>query len=162
ISPRAFVPKIGTVSILDVQPGDTTLISGQPLEVTTGIDGKAVTSAELIIDRQAQTNLAMSLLSAPDASAARFARRIEHVDDPISYRIEAGGTQSRWFAVRVVKQVALQRLDLRITPPAYARRPPGMLSVSPENPGKNPITVLQGSTVVIDAGIDIPADGAMV
>ena len=92
----------------------------------------------------------------------RFAYRIEHVDESMRYRIEVGGTQSRWFDVRAVKQIALKQLQLRVTPPLYIKQPAKTIVLPAAGAPVNPITVLQGSKIELDATIDAPVGGAMV
>jgi len=54
-SPTAFVPKTGSVAAVEVQPGDITLIAGQPLEVTVtargaNLDARDDTQSTLLMD----------------------------------------------------------------------------------------------------------------
>ena len=48
-SPAAFVPKLGDARIVDVQPGDVTIVAGQPLEIAATVEAKSDDSAELIV-----------------------------------------------------------------------------------------------------------------
>src|SRR5439155_13132491 len=76
-------------------------------------------------------------------SPMRFAYRVEHVDESMRYRIEVGGTQSRWFNVRAVKQIALEQLQLQVTPPIYTKQPVRVISLKPDEIEKTPLAVLQ-------------------
>ena len=160
LSPGAFVPKTGDARIIEVQPGDATLIAGQPLEVAVAVEAKPDDAAELIVGDTNPTRLPMALQST--GSPMRFAYRVEHVDESMRYRIEVGGTQSRWFSVRVVKQISLQQLQLRVTPPGYTKQPARLIMIKPDEVEKIPVTVLQGSQVEVSALVDAPVSGAMV
>ena len=79
LSPGAFVPKSGDAHIIDVQPGDATLIAGQPLEVAVAVEAKPDDAAELIVGDTNPTRMPMALQST--GSPMRFAYRVEHVDE---------------------------------------------------------------------------------
>ena len=53
------------------------------------------------------------------------------------YRIEVGGTQSRWFEVRAVKKIAMTNLELRVTPPTYTKQADveNVVAATPASPG---------------------------
>jgi hypothetical protein len=156
-SPGAFVPKAGDARIIDVQPGDTTLVAGQPLEIVASVEAKPTDVAELVVNA---ARFPMTLQSS--ASPMRFAYRLEHVDESMRYRVEVGGTQSRLFKATVVKQIGLEQIQLRITPPNYTRQATKLITLKDDEIEKTPVTVLQGSKVEIDAAVDVSVGGAMI
>jgi ferritin len=159
--PATFVPVVGETEILEIQPGDITLVTGQPLEViviTKSTDRKSIPPAKLIFDNR---NKPIDLTGSQAADGrVRYAYRAEHIDASTRYRVEAGGTQSKWFAVTVVKQVTMQSLALTITPPLYTRQPRQNLTLKPADINKA-IAVPQGSTIEFTATLDVPVRSAM-
>lgn len=173
MAPTEFVPVQGTATINDVQPGDCTLILGQPLEVTvlaTHPEPRTMPAGRLIFDNAADESGAAAgpaprpadlVASLQGDGQLRYSYRVEHVDRALRYRVEVGGTQSAWFNVKVVKQVKLRRLTMTITPPAYTRLAQQTLALKPEEIGKAPLTVAQGSKVELGVEIDVPVRSAM-
>ncbi|HSI34227.1 MAG TPA: hypothetical protein VK986_11620 [Tepidisphaeraceae bacterium] len=181
MSPGAFVPVAGETEILEVQPGDATLLVGQPLDVVvtarnlqapappTGrlifapADGAATETAAVSVpaDGAKQPGPADLVLASSEQGKLRYTYRVEHVDRPLRYRVEVGGTQSPWFTVRVVKAVKLKAVALTLTPPAYTKKPAQHLRLTPDDLEKSPITVPQGTHVEIAAEIDTPVGSAM-
>lgn len=161
-NPTAFVPIQGSVEIIEVQPGDVTLIMGQPLEVTViakSTDPSALPAGRLIFDAEKK---AVELVgSAASEGKLRYSYRVEHVDASMKYRVEVGGTQSQWFNVNLVKQVKLVQLGLTITPPIYTRQGQQKIVLKPEEIGKNPITAPQGSKVELTVNVDVPVRSGM-
>ncbi len=174
LSPTAFVPTLGDTEIIEIQPGDATLIMGQSLEVTVlakNPDAKALPAGRLIFALSDEPRAAGANPEAPKPAEMipapagegrlRYNHRVEHVDQSLKYRVEIGGTQSQWFNVHVVKQVKLQQLSIVVTPPAYTRQPVQQINLKPEDIGKTPITVPQGSRVELAVNIDVPVRSAM-
>ena len=158
-SPSAFVPASSSIEITSIRPGDTTLIKGQPLEVLLEITGQTEeqqVDAQLFVEPRIEGK---SHWSVPSVAPGRFASRIEHVDESMRYRVEIGGTQSRWFDVKVIEQIKLTQLTLSVTPPAYAKQPPLLIKINPE--AAAPVNVLQGSKIDINAQIDNAVSAAM-
>jgi hypothetical protein len=174
--PAMFVPRTGAAVIVDVQPGDVTLIAGQPLEITVAARcagspiGRLIFErspagefpADAVIPQDAELSPATLAAAADDAGAnLQYAYRVDRLDAPLRYRFEAAGTQSRWYDVTIVRQVKLASLELRITPPPYTRLAPQTLTLLPDDVAKKPVSVAQGSRVEITANVDVPVGGAM-
>lgn len=161
-NPSVFVPVIRETEILEVQPANVTLVTGQPLELTVlarSSDPKAIPAGRLILD-SGRSAVDLSA-SAASEGRLRYAYRIDHVDASLKYRVEIGGTQSKWFSVTVVKQVKLQELTLTITPPLYTRQAQRTLSFKAADIGKQAITVPQGSKIDVAVNLDVPVHAAM-
>ncbi len=159
LSPTAFVPATSTIQIVSVRPGDTTLIKGQPLEVLLEITGQPEdqdVEARLYVEPRVDGKQQWPL---PLVAPGRFASRIEHVDESMRYRVEVGGTQSRWFDVKVIEQIKLTSLSLSVTPPAYTKRPAQEIKVNAES--ASPVNVPEGSRIDVVAQIDTPVSSAM-
>ncbi len=159
-APSAFVPQVNGITITSVLPGDTTLIKGRPLEVVVEISGakpdEPPTEAQLFFEPMFEGKSHMSI---PAVAPERFAARLEHVDEPMRYRVEVAGTQSRWFDLKVIDQIKLSALQLSITPPSYTKKPQQVLDVNLES--ITPVQVPMGSRVEVTAKIDTPVTSAM-
>jgi len=172
--PATFIPKTGSAQILEIEPKDVTLISGQPLEITIRAKAPDSASATLFFDRPAGVAASLpvpSSVSLPYAAVAgaggdaapeaQYSYRVDRLEVPVRYRVEMGGTQSPWYAVTLVKQVKLASLDLKITPPLYTGLPAQTLSLLPEDIVKKPVTAAQGSRIELAVNLDVPVSGAM-
>jgi len=163
LAPRQFVEQVGALEILDVQPADVTLVAGEPLEITMNARrpqaaGANPPAAKLIFDGSTPgATLAATLTD----GVLHYSYRIDHVDQPMKYRLEAGGSQTPWYTANVVHQVKLLSLDISIHPPKYTRLPDTTLTIKPEDIDKTPIVAPQGSAVDIGATMDVPAKSAL-
>ncbi len=158
-SPTAFVPKVGAYEILNIQPGDVTLVTGQPLEVSITAKGPGTPDARLIFDSTALPAATLPAIIAGDELS--YTHRVDHLDQTTRYRVEVGGTQSPWHTATVVPQVKLTGLIIAVTPPAYTRRAPTTITLTPQTINKTPLAVPQGSVLTLTATVDVPVAGAM-
>ena len=179
LSPTAFVPTTGAAEIIDVQPKDTTVVAGQPLEVTVVARCPGSPKAKLIFDKgegadPASAALASAeLIPAPLLGAAagqssatarsdlQYNCRLEHVDQPARYRVEVAGTQSPWYSVKVVRQIKLLNIAFHIIPPAYTRLPVADVALKADDLPRANVLAPQGSQVQVTADVDVPVGGAM-
>ena len=159
--PGSFVPSVGSMHIISVDPGDTSRVSGQPLEIAVDAAGiLPAPQARLIFDSVIETQVLSPVLQS-DGQTSRYGYRVDHVDQPFKYRVEVGGTQSPWYSVTLLQQIRLSSLTLKVTPPAYTNKPPQTLTIDPANPGTTPISVPQGSAVHVAVTLDVPVKAAM-
>ena len=161
-SPGAFVPTQGDAVIVSVQPGDTTLVQGQPLEIVVLAEKVGDTSMQIVFNDTAKPP-AEVIGSSFEQGQTRFTYRLDHVDSTLKYRVQIGQTQSSWYTATVVQQVKLTGLSLRVSPPSYTKPDPAAREVviKPEDVGKAPVEVLQGSTIELAMTVDVPVAGAM-
>ena len=157
--PAGFVPAIGAVNILEVKPGDATVIRGQSLEITAIAEGGNLPPGRVVF----RTGMAPAALSSSPTADRKtyYGYRIEHVDEPLEYRLEIGDSQTPWYHVQVVKQVQLTSVRIVATPPLYTRAQPLTQTVKAEDVGKTPITALEGSKVELAFELDVAVKGAM-
>ncbi len=164
LAPGQFVPRVGALKILDVQPGNAMLVRGQALEITVSVEKPADLSApppeaRVIFDGALP---AANLATMPaDENGLHFDYRLDHVEQSLRYRIEVGASQSPWFNVNVVAQVKLAGMSLTIRPPTYTKQAQTTISLGPDEIDKTPIIVPQGSVIEIGADTDVPAKTAM-
>jgi hypothetical protein len=158
LHPAVFIPKTGVMVISKVQPGDVTLVAGQPLEITAIATGQMTPEAQLIFDDGTPT---ATLSPTPVDEGLQYTYRADHVDRSMKYRLTVGGSESPWYSVTIVQQVKLKQMTLGITPPTYTGKEPSTITIKPDAIDATPVTVPQGSGVQLSATVDIPANGAM-
>jgi hypothetical protein len=170
MKPAAFIPQQGAAEIVSVEPGNATRVAGQPLEILVTAKAPQDAIAKVIFYSKLGASAMQPLHAGPERSAApgsaeadlaRFAYRLDHLDETVRYRVEVAGTQSDWFTLTVVRQIKLTDLSLTIRPPAYTNQPPTTLNLKTDNPNDPPINITQGSEVIFNATADVPIDGAM-
>ncbi|HTW94281.1 MAG TPA: hypothetical protein VMD30_05790, partial [Tepidisphaeraceae bacterium] len=151
-SPAAFIPRVGQYTIVSVEPGDVSLVVGQPLDIAITARGPqsadaSVPAARVIFDSQ----LPPADLSLNDASNGQlhFAWRLDHVSQPFRYRVEVGDSQSPWYTLAVVPEIKLKTLMLTISPPLYTHLPEQSLTLSAADIAKNPLIAPLGSRIHI-------------
>jgi len=161
-NPTVFVPKVGRVRIIDIQPKEITLVAGQPLEITVLAEDprKGLPMAALLFE-DAKLGKAELTPMATEDDRLRYGYRVEHVDQATRFRVEIEGTQSEWCDVKVVRQVKLQELVLIVTPPKYTRKAAQTLALKAEQIEKTPIAVLEGSVVEVSAVVDVPVKSGL-
>ena len=157
IHPGRFVPHLGHVEILSVEPGDATLSAGDSLEVKVTAQLPAATQPP-------QTRLFVSRPDAADHSwpmqplaedTGRFAHRFETVIDSFQYRVEVGDSQSRVYHVSVRDADAVIGIDHLYRYPTYTRLPAKQVS-----PAGGPIEVPEGTVVEIGVSLARPIQTA--
>jgi hypothetical protein len=164
ISPATFVPKVGSVRIIELYPREVTLVVGQPLEITVLAEDpdNGLPTAKLIYDNPKMSPAELSP-ALNERNQLKYTYRLDHVEVPMRWRVEIGATQGEWCVVKVVKQVKLSELSLIIKPPAYTHRAePAPIVMKADEVGRTPVAVLEGSRVTFSALVDVPVKGALV
>jgi hypothetical protein len=158
LHPAVFVPKVGVMQITGVQPGNLTLVAGQPLEIEITATGPQTPEAKLIFDDGTKP-VTLSPTTADDT--LHYTYRADHVDKSMRYRASVGGTETDWFSVTIVHQIKLKEITIGITPPVYTGKTASAITLKPDTIDANPVSVPQGSSIQFAATLDIPANGAM-
>lgn len=161
-NPTVFVPRLGKIKLLDVQPTQTTLKRGATLEITAlaeDPDG-GLPQAKLVFEGYKPNEAALSP-SVTEEKQLRYAFRIDRVEEPLRFRLEVGDTQSDWCVVNVVKKVELEQIVLQVQPPTYTNKGVETVSIKAADLGKTPIAVLEGSRVQMAVVSDVSVKGAL-
>ena len=120
VAPLADVPPVTTAQ-LSVSPGEADLLQSEPLRVeltARRLDG--LTPWVWLREEGGEwTKRAMSRLRAD-----RFAFTLSTVDRDLRYYVEGGDARTREFRVRVLRKPAVSEFHIRYVYPAYAARPP--------------------------------------
>jgi hypothetical protein len=158
VHPAVFVPRTGAMQILDVTPGDVTLVRGQSLEISVRAEGPGTPEARLIFDN---SDAPVTLSAARVEGNLRYSYRVEHLDQSLKYRVEVGTSQSRWFTANVVSQIKLVRLTVKVTPPVEKGKGESVLTIAGARGGSTPISAPEGSRINLSASLDVASNGAM-
>ena len=165
LKPAAFVPVRGAVVILEVLPGSTTVIKGRSFDMSVAAKGPGgsgeFTGTVYFEDEKVGHPLA-SAAGADDQGVRHFTFVREHVDESTRYRVEVGGTQSAWYSLTAIKQVGMQQVTVIVTPPAYTRLPAQTITLPAADVQKQPITVAQGSKLMIGFDLDVAVSAGMI
>ena len=152
LAPNRFIPQVGTVQILSVQPGNVTLVAGQDLQIVVKASAPRTPPPQgrLIVENNPVVLLAQHSLA---DSSLRYDHEIDHVDQSLRYRVEVGSTQSEWYAVTVLPEAQLLGMSLLVQPPAYTKQLPSVVH------GAGPFTFPQGSDLKLSVDFSPPSGG---
>lgn len=127
MSPWTFIPSVGKVKILEVQPGDTEILVGSNLTVSAKIsnpDGQSY-PAQLFVTFEGEQETAMPMLADPKAEQPNTLYRatVPAVVKPLQYRLEIGDSQSAIYTVKLCAKPAIEEVEIRLRYPSYLNRP---------------------------------------
>jgi hypothetical protein len=162
-APGRFVPAQGIAQILDVQPGNETLLAGEPLDFMARIStpGHKLIPTTLYLHFQSGTRKKVAMVAfGRNYSSFRF--HLNSVAENLTYMVEAGGTQSQKYHLTVLPKIALQQYKISITPPAYTHLPTRhiMLTGKTFTPVAASMTAAFGSKITVAATLDHTVIGA--
>lgn len=158
-SPGGFVPQQGEMTIESVSPGDVTLVSGQPLEISVVASGPQSPDARLIFDDGRDP---AALPPTPHGeSRLLYTYRADFIEASLRYRVEVGTSQTPWHSVTVVPDVKLREIAIDVTPPVYTGQERAVTRITPDQLGSAPLSIPQGSRINATLSIDVPMGGAL-
>lgn len=121
-SPGAFVPRQGTAEILNVTPGDATLLAGQPVDFTVRVKTPhqrlVSTYLDILFRDGHHQRFTMHLFGRNNAN---YAYQMASAAQGFAYVISAGGTQSQRYQVNVLPKISLASLQVAVQAPRYTR-----------------------------------------
>ncbi|GAB5534328.1 MAG: hypothetical protein Rubg2KO_05770 [Rubricoccaceae bacterium] len=142
---RAFFPPAPYA--LEVEPGDVSLVRGEPLEITVRAVGTELpATATLEVGRKDERALETVRLRV--GSDGRFSHTLPGVSASLRYRILTDDTASPWYTATAESRPLVRGVRIRVTPPGYSGRSSRLL---PEGVGD--ATGLAGSTVRVSVGL---------
>ncbi len=124
-APWQYVPQVGAVEILEVAPGDTTVLVGTRLDIVARIaplDG-APPGAVLEVRSANESKWTRRPLMA-GRDGARYAGTIPAVTAPMLYRVQVGDSQSAIYRADVEQRPTVVKVDVTYRYPAYLDLPP--------------------------------------
>jgi len=116
--PGSHVPMVGRAALLDVTPGSTTVVAGDPLRILARyrrLSRKAINGT--IIYHQAGSSKAQREMEPLGRDKYMFT--FPEVRTPFTYRVNIGGTESELYKVLVTERPAVTRIDIEYRFPKY-------------------------------------------
>jgi hypothetical protein len=158
LTPGRFVPRVGSVRILDVQPGDATLLAGSELAVRVLVESAESHRhpAGWIFHQGGGSPEVRRRMESGDGRT--YVHVIRSVDRNLRYRVEIGDTQSGYYRLTVLERPAVTRIDLTYRYPKFTGKEDERL----ENVGNREIRVPEGTEVRVDAHTNRPMAQAYV
>jgi hypothetical protein len=135
-----------------VSPGDAEVLEGRdcPIRVRAAKFGRGVGGLDLLVREGSGEPLLYPMRSETDG----FMFELRDLAQTTRYAVKNGNDASRWYTVTVVPRPRLDRLEVTITPPAYAGAAPVRLS-----PDKRDADALVGSRIRVQVA---PARGQQI
>ncbi len=121
--PWEYVPQVGRVKIVEVIPGETTVLAGASLEVAVRIDNphrKPHKASLFVAPAGGSKELRHEMVASTNRD--QFAFTIPAVLKPFRYRIEVGDSQTKYYKVTVVEKPAVEEAEITYEYPPYLRR----------------------------------------
>ena len=144
VQPGANLSKAGKVRIVEVIPGDATVIAGENLTIEAAL-ANATDSVSAYVQHFVESGRRHEEKMQP-VGENRYRCELLDIKTPRNYRVTAGGSRSREFAIRLTERPVISRIAVEYRFPAYT----GMEPVSEEDCAGT-IQALKGSTAFLTA-----------
>jgi hypothetical protein len=119
-APGRFVPRQGTAEILNVAPGDATLLAGEPVDFTVRVKTPHQKLVPTYLDIRyadgSRRHLAMHVFGRNNAN---YAYLLSSAAQGFTYIVDSGGTQSRRYHVNVLPKITLSSVQAWVRAPRY-------------------------------------------
>lgn len=124
MTPWRFVPSVGRVQIIDVQPGDCEVMLGSSLEISAAIENPQSTpyQATLLVTPEGGQETGRPMAAA-DGKHDRYQLTLPSILGPLQYRLEIGDSQTPIFNVAVRRKPTIEEVRVTFHFPAYLSRP---------------------------------------
>ena len=163
--PSAFVPKVGLVKIINVEPGNDSVLAGQSLNfvVTAESPESKVVDAKIAITFVSGKSVSYPM-SVFGNSNTQYRYQLATAAENLDYVITVGDSQSDRYHIDVLPKIQLVSYRLEITPPPYTGKAKREVALTGREATatKASVEVPQGSTVQISATLDLPVKEALV
>lgn len=123
LRPWQFVPQVGKVKIVDVQPGNVEVPLGAKLDISARIVNPrhAEHSATIFVSSGGKAETARPMLA--DEGHERFSFSLPEVAAATRYRLEIGDSQTEIYTVGVQEKPKVERTEVTYVYPPYLKRP---------------------------------------
>ncbi len=119
-APGRFVPRQGIAEILNVAPGNATLLAGEPVDFTVRVKSPHQELVPTYLDIHyadgRRQRLSMHVFGRNNAN---YAYQLSSAAQGFAYVISSGGTQSRRYRVTVLPKITLASLHALVQAPRY-------------------------------------------
>jgi len=152
VNPFTSTPPASLTRILEVSPESTTVVQGGPLLLVCKVHGHRNHEVWVDIDPADADKMVYTLGRISTGEPLKFSHRIPRVTTTLRYRFRAGDAPAgNWYTVDTRPPPAFTDIKLRVTPPAYTRGKPRVVTGWDDD-----IRIQQGSTVHIAAVCNVP------
>ncbi len=152
VNPFTSTPPASLTKIVEVTPGDTTVVQGGPVVLVCKVLGRRGHEVWVDVDPADADKTVYSLGRISASEAINFSHRIPRVATRLRYRFRAGDAPAgKWHAIDTRPPPAFTDIELALTPPSYTRVKPRTVSGWDED-----IIVPQDTTVNITATCNVP------
>jgi Domain of unknown function (DUF4175) len=108
--------------VFDVNPGDTKVTKGNPLEISVKVEGAVPKQVFLGVKDSDQTNFELQPLALNSSGIYKF--QVPSVRNSFNYFAEAKNIKSRVYNVSVIDRPIIKTLNLSVISPSYSKIPP--------------------------------------
>jgi len=150
LHPLSDLPPYSPIEI-QVEPGDTAVVYGGPLEIRAITSGGAVETVELVLEEPLRLAESLPMFAEPDQ---RWRAALARVTARAVYYVRAERARSPRYQIRVLTVPQIKEVRVEIRPPAYTRLP----ATAGPLP-KDGIAGLSGTEVQIRAASNRPLRG---
>ena len=123
LMPAAHVPEAGNAHIIDVQPGTTTVIAGDPVRVVAKYRriGAGELAGTLVYTPAEGKSVRREM---KPLGNDQFIFTLPEVRSPLEYRVDVGGTESEMYEIAITERPAVTRVDIVYNFPSYTGERP--------------------------------------
>ena len=134
--------------VFDVSPGDAQVLYGGTMDIRVAVSGAPADEVDLVVRQRSGDEQAMPMFEERDGS---WRAQLTDVVAPLTYWARARRGRSYRYDVSVIYTPQIERLSVRVTPPAYTNLPPSEGAMP-----QGGISGLVGATVEIVAHSNRP------
>ena len=152
VNPFSAVEPPSLTSILEIKPGSTAVLQGQPLLLSCSVKGFPGHQVELELEPADGPKSTYALGRLDSRAPKVFSHQIQKVATQLRYRFRAGDApRSAWFLVGTRPPPAFTKIAVEVAPPAYMKLAPRRF-----NPRKERLIVPSDSQLRVQVGSNVP------
>ena len=154
VNPFAAMEPPSLTSILEIKPGSTVVLQGEPVLFSCRVKGFPGHPVELEIEPADGPKNTYALGRLDSRAPKNFSHQIQKVGTSLRYRFRAGDApRSAWFTVGTRPPPTFTEVAVEVAPPAYMKLAPRRF-----NPRKERLTVPSGSQLRIRVEANTPLE----
>lgn len=152
LHPHEDIPPFSPLKF-EVSPANPKVVYGFDAEIEVRITGGPVPQSVRLLTREDETS-PVAESGAFAMGSGRFGQRLQRVTQPVQIAFAAGKARSPWLTVEVMRQPRVEGVMIKITPPAYSRRPVREFAL-----GTSELVALAGSEIEARVTSNRPLSG---
>ena len=152
VNPFSSAEPVTLTRLLHVEPGDATVLEGDPLVIEATVDGFEGHAVKIDLDPADGEKKTIVLGTITTSREQRFSHRLPRVNANARYRIRAGDARpSEWYELTTRPPPAFTAVSVAMSPPAYTGRAKETFDGLA---GHN--TIYQGATIDLEVTCNTP------